>query len=201
MGNANGPAGEPWISAGFYIPNNNPYRGGNPFNLSHSNPFDPPRNLYRNKQEGPPSFRNQDNLVLDSEDFPTMRRNLEGLHDLAHSYIGGTIGDPHTSFRDPFVFLLHSNVDRLFVKWQTQSGHPERLDRDTLYGSESNTVTTGLFPESHIGILTPLMPWSGINAAGIEEGLMEIRPWAKPENDEIVKTSKHPSIVTHPKYE
>ena len=148
MGDANGPAREPWLSAGFYIPNKNPYRGDNPFDLSHSNPFDPPRSIYRNKRKGGPSFQNQDNLVIDSIDFPTMRQNLEGLHDGAHDYIGGTIGDPHTSFRDPFVFLLHSNVYRLFAKWQTQSGHPERLNPNTIYGSESNTVTTGMFPEA-----------------------------------------------------
>jgi Common central domain of tyrosinase len=40
---------------------------------------------------------------------------------LAHSYIGGTLGNADTSFREPFVFLLHSNVDRLFVLWQLQN--------------------------------------------------------------------------------
>jgi hypothetical protein len=201
MGNSNGPAGDPWLREGFYIPNSNPYRGNNPFDLSHSNPIDPPRELTRNKREGPPNFGNQVHTVIDAPDYPTMRKSLERLHDLAHSYIGGTIGDPHTSFQDPFVFLLHSNVDRLFAKWQAQSGHPERLDPNTIYGSESDTVTTGTFPEAHIGILTPLEPWSGVNATGIEEGLLEIRPWAKPENEEFVKNSKHQSIVTPPEYD
>ena len=40
---------------------------------------------------------------------------------LAHSYIGGTLGNADTSFREPFVFSLHSNVDRLFVLWQLQN--------------------------------------------------------------------------------
>jgi len=48
------------------------------------------------------------------------------LTNTAHGFIGGTIGNPHTSFRDPFVFLLHSNVDRLFAMWQRQPSHPER---------------------------------------------------------------------------
>jgi hypothetical protein len=34
------------------------------------------------------------------------------------------------------VFLLHSNVDRLYAKWQTDPNHPERLDPATVYGSE-----------------------------------------------------------------
>ncbi len=47
-----------------------------------------------------------------------MRYYLEYIHNQIHNYIGGTIGYPHTSFRDPFVFLLHSNVDRIFAAWQ-----------------------------------------------------------------------------------
>ncbi|MBV9177351.1 MAG: tyrosinase family protein, partial [Nitrososphaeraceae archaeon] len=43
-------------------------------------------------------------------------------HGLAHSYIGGNLTDPHLSFRDPCVFLLHSNVDRLWAMWQ--QGNP-----------------------------------------------------------------------------
>lgn len=51
-------------------------------------------------------------------------RSLYIDHGLAHRFIGGNIGggrtaDPaHTSFEDPFVFLLHSNVDRLWASWQ-----------------------------------------------------------------------------------
>ena len=33
-------------------------------------------------------------------------------HNSAHGYIGGDIGGQHQAFEDPFVFLLHSNVDR-----------------------------------------------------------------------------------------
>ncbi len=46
-------------------------------------------------------------------------------HGLAHRYIGGNIGGfgsgddvSHRSFEDPFVFLLHSNVERLWSSWQ-----------------------------------------------------------------------------------
>ena len=32
----------------------------------------------------------------------------------------GNIGDPsgHDAFQDPFVVLLHANVDRLYAMWQ-----------------------------------------------------------------------------------
>ena len=54
-----------------------------------------------------------------------------------HGYIGGDIGAQHQAFEDPFVFLLHSNVDRLFAMWQTRAGQDWRLDPDQVYGDQS----------------------------------------------------------------
>ena len=34
-----------------------------------------------------------------------MRRKLEHVHNGAHNYTGGTIGDSHTAFRIPLYFL------------------------------------------------------------------------------------------------
>jgi Common central domain of tyrosinase len=202
MGSANGLAEEPWLSNDFYNPSADPYRADSAFDLAHSNPCDPPRKLTRQKSEGPPKLGVSDKeIVIEAEDFPSMRRLIERAHDHAHGYIGGTIGDPHTSFRDPFVFLLHSNVDRLFAKWQTQPEHKERLDPATVYGKEHDTTTTGNFPEAHIGILSPLEPWSGVNAPGAEEGITEIRPWAPPETEQSIKNSLDPSVVKPPQYD
>jgi|RhiMethySRZTD1v2_1073278.scaffolds.fasta_scaffold63349_3 hypothetical protein len=198
MGSDNGPAGEPWLSSSFYNPKANPYRGDFPFDLSHSNPFDPPRTLRREKKEGKPKLPYLDNTIIQEEEYPKMRRMLEKNHNIVHNYIGGTIGDPHTSFRDPFVFLLHSNVDRLFATWQLQPKKEWRLDPQRIYGSESDTTTTGTYPEAHIGILSPLEPWAGVNALGAEEGVVETRPWAYPENEQIIKDSKHKSLVRYP---
>lgn len=56
--------------------------------------------------------------------FEVFWKQLYIDHGLAHRYIGGTIGGgrtsdaAHSSFEDPFVFLLHSNVDRLWGSWQ-----------------------------------------------------------------------------------
>src|SRR5262249_50364157 len=93
-----------------------------------------------------------------------------------------SMGGPHISFRDPFVFLLHSNVDRLFARWQTDPAHEERLDPATVYGSESNVDALNRNIE----------PWSGGT---------NTRPWAAPENQQFPKNYKHPSIVTPPLYD
>ncbi|HEY7080654.1 MAG TPA: tyrosinase family protein [Nitrososphaeraceae archaeon] len=210
MGNARGSVGEPWLSAGFYdpYPAEN-YRGLEAFDEEHGNPADVPIALTRQKKYGTleeymkkefrPFYSEKD--IIESETFSEMRRKLEQVHNGAHNYIGGTIGDPHTAFRDPFVFLIHSNVDRLFAAWQLRKGFEWRLEPEKVYGdakingdSEKDTVAHGSTPPRVVvGLKTMLSPWCGIgypyeNYASTEEGKTEepgvndVRPWAFPEN-------------------
>jgi hypothetical protein len=143
-----------------------------------------------------------------------MRLRLEHVHNYAHNYIGGSIGDPHTAFRDPFIFLLHSNVDRLFAAWQLRKGEEleDRLDPEKVYGYETNTEAKGsTSPFIIVGIKTMLSPWCGIGypytistlGEREEPGVNDVRPWAYPENwhrnpnrpHEKPKNSLDPSIV------
>ena len=103
-------------------------------------------------------------------------------HNSVHTYIGGNIGSPHTAFEDPFIFLLHSNVDRLWGMWQTVPGEEWRLDPELTYGDGSN----------HPNIIENLEPWAGGSG---------LRPWAPPDNQQVVKNSKHPSVVGPPCYD
>ena len=229
-------AGEPWKSAKFYDPSSEYYRGDEAFNKEHSNPADPPKSLKRNKQKG--SMHNwivklrekwkrnnpkgdptkaypyyTDSDIVHSATFPEMRRRLEHMHNYAHGYIGGVIGDSHTSFRDPFVFLIHSNVDRLFAAWQLQYGNEWRLDQKYIYGAESNSKSIGTPPELTVGILAKLTPWCGIDNSDSDPNIDDVRPWASPDNwhkiplsypeekDNIYKDSKHASIIKPPKYD
>ena len=99
-----------------------------------------------------------------------------------HGFVA--MGGQHISFRDPFVFLLHSNVDRLFAMWQTRPGHPDRLNRTTVYGTEGFTSA---------GLNGPVPPWSGAPPT--------VRPFAPPENQTDPSSYKHPSVVTPPCYD
>jgi len=203
MGGANGDAGEPWLSAGLYDPGaagdefrddsihglNKP--GLDPSGWSydlHANPADPPKTLTRSKDAGAPPIGTPgwpaESEIVAQADFAAMRAKLEQVHNSIHGYIGGTIGNPHTSFRDPFVFLLHSNVDRLFAMWQTQPGHTGRLDPTHMYDPESAAPS----------INDPLEPWSGSTD-------WPVRPWFTPENEQVVKNCKHLSVVKPPCYD
>ena len=232
MGRSHGPAGEPWLSAGFYnpYPTEHNYRAIDPFDIEHSNPAYPPIVLTRQKQKGTLEeyMKSQDvpfytdKEIIESVTYSEMRRRLERVHNWAHNYIGGTIGDPHTSFRDPFVFLLHSNVDRLFSAWQLCKGFEWRLEPEKVYGEEKNSIALGsTSPYVIVGIRTMLSPWCGVGypyefrreteqGKTEEPGVSDVRPWAFPENwhrnpklyhYEEPKNSLHNSIVRPSSYD
>lgn len=186
MGNGNGDAGEPWLSAKFYVPGADPYRGPE-FDTVHNNPVDPPRELTR-AYGGGKFTTAQDDAVTSAGDYRGMWQLLESLHNSAHGFIGGTLSDAHVSFRDPIVFLLHSNVDRLVAKWQTDPAHPERLDPTTAY--------SGMSPGELTQLTELVEPWStGVGS------FHSIRPWAAPENQGSPHDYFHISVVAPPCYD
>ena len=180
-GSSAAPIGAPWLGAGFYAPTAVQHR-----DLT-INPADPPRFVNRSVA-GSPASADGDRDVVRASDFTTMRNLLESVHDDMHGFVN--MGSAHISFRDPFVFLLHSNVDRLFAWWQLQAGHPERLDPSTIYGLESNDARLN----------SNIEPWStGHSFAHGSEFFT--RPWFAPESQGAPKTYKHPTIVNPPTYD
>ena len=127
-----------------------------------------------------------DASILSNTDFASLAAAIKSAHDnVAHSYIGGTISDAHYSFHDPFVFLLHSNVDRLWARWQTDPAHPTRLSPATAYTGASAAQLTALATE-HVE------PWAG--GTGLE-------PWASDPTKRAVITYMDLSVVTPPCYD
>ena len=178
-GSATQDVGEPWLTAGYYVPGAANYRSLSESDPVNNNPADPPRELPRSVNGSPASLVDENN-VLSAGDYALMRTRLEVIHDAMHGFVA--MGGRHTSFRDPFVFLLHSNVDRIFARWQTDPAFPTRLDPGAVYGSENGDS----------GLNGDIQPWSG--------GLT-VRPWAPPENLGVPKDYKDPSIAFPPCYD
>jgi hypothetical protein len=119
------------------------------------------------------------------------RTAWEDIHNSAHGYFADI--SPHDAFRDPFVFLLHSNVDRVYSAWQLDPAHPERLDPNTIYGSESDMDVDVIAVGTHsVQNLTHLVePWS----TGHGEFTV-IRPWESThENQGFPHDYHHISVV------
>jgi Common central domain of tyrosinase len=115
--------------------------------------------------DGTPAIPSDAN-VKNASDFAVLDGNISGPHGSAHFYIGGTLTDAHFSFHDPFVFLLHSNLDRLWAEWQTEPGHPGRLEGATAYGSSSAAPS----------INEDIQPWAGaVGAAGQHAGGQDLQ--------------------------
>lgn len=189
-GSSPAPIGEPWLSAGYYVPGAALHRGAT------GNPADPPDTVVRSVSGSPASAAGDANIV-NAPDFPTMRGLLEDVHNAMHGFVN--MGGQHVSFRDPFVFLLHSNVDRLFARWQTDPAHPERLDPALVYGSESNAdVVVGAHTQNLNNNVEPWSTGHSEDQFGVEHFT---RPWYAPENQGEPHNYKHPSVVFPPCYD
>lgn len=193
--------GEPWQndvapfdSDGYYVPGADPHRDG-----AGGTPADPPL-LVERSVFGSPASTNGDNNVIGAGDYADMRTILEPIHDSMHGFVN--MGGQHISFRDPFVFFLHSNVDRLFAMWQTNlsdPAYPARLESDTVYGSESNLdVPVGAVNQNVNNLVEPWSTGHSFDQFGIEHFT---RPWYAPENEGSPHNYKHPSVVTPPCYD
>ena len=103
-------------------------------------------------------------------------------HGLAHRYIGGNVGGfgsgddvAHRSFEDPFVFLLHSNVERLWSSWQlSREGfnpweEPSwRMEPAQTYGPLIKELTD------------TMRPWNGE---------LPVEPWGQPNGDVPIRAT------------
>jgi len=144
--------------------------------------------------DGTPAL-DPDTTILMHGDFTSFAASLKAAHDdTAHSYIGGTLTNPHFSFHDPFVFLLHSNLDRIWAMWQRAPGHQERLDPAHAYG----TIATDLgLPGNYFDELA--QPWAGVDLTGtLQTGL---NPWKGDPSKREPVPYNDPSIVIPASYD
>lgn len=154
-------------------------------------PRDAPQEITRSVTCGVQSPSDSDAAIIASSDglpqdqeWTTFRERLEGVHNGRHGCIGGTLGNAHASFEDPFVYMLHSNMDRIWAMWQLVPGKAYRLDPAQVYGVETTDPT-----------LTEVMePWAGAAA---------MTPWdpADPNNEVVQKNALDPSVVRPPLYD
>lgn len=127
-----------------------------------------------------------DATVLLPAGYTAFRSTLEGSpnHNSTHGYIGGggNISSIPTAAQDPFFFMLHNNVERLWAQWQRNVSDVSRLDPATAYGTSSG----------HAHITGTMPPWDGSSS---------LLPWTIAGGYIVSKTAKHPSVVFPPIYD
>jgi hypothetical protein len=146
------------------------------------------------KATGEPNL-DSDATILAPTNFTAFVNLLKGAHDnVAHSYIGGTITDPHFSFHDPFVFLLHSNLDRIWATWQRAPGHQDRLDPARAYGT---IATDEGQPANYFDEW--VQPWAGIARDGTLQ--TDLNPWKSDASQQAQVPYNDPSVVIPASYD
>jgi len=134
-----------------------------------------------------------------SSTAPFMSALEDCSHNYSHGYIGGAMGSPATSARDPFFFMLHGNVDRLWAEWQRNPLDLSRLDPAQTYG-------TSLGADMNLSLT--MSPWDGSPGSGSgSASSTQIQPWetttSAPSGGTYVvaKLPTDPSVVSPPIYD
>lgn len=191
---------------------------GAPFNPA-SPPTLAPPSVTRNVSGSPPA--ESDSAVLARNPYgpfaflpappPPTAPFMAGLEDYSHNYSHGFIGggpcpgpmcgdmsSPATSARDPFFFLLHGNVDRLWAQWQRNPSDLPRLDPTQTYGASLGADTN---------LSLTMAPWDGSPGLPTSASSFQIQPWETTTpapsggNYVVAKLPTDPSVVSPPIYD
>lgn len=138
--------------------------------------------------------------LTQGQEWNAVRSRIDSGHAGGHFCVGGTLIDPHSSFEDPFVYIMHSNVDRIWALYQTSPGKAYRVDPTQAYGEAATDPSTA--PE----LSSELDPWNGDpHLCPWGPAPCPIAPWdpANPDpSDPVVhKTSFATNVVRPPLYE
>ncbi len=161
--------------------------GGVAVGAPFSGTFLPPA-ITRNLSPSATPPADADTSIVGNGDYQLFASDIENVpnHNSTHGYIGGggNMSFPSVSAQDPFFFLLHTNVDRLWAKWQRDPSKPARLDPNTTYDPQSGDINVN----------GSLAPWNGL-------GSTSINPWTGAGGYINVKPPKHASVVSPPFYD
>lgn len=119
-------------------------------------------------------------------------------HNFSHGYIGGnSMCCPALSAQDPFFFMLHGNVDRLWAQWQRDPFNLPRLDPTQTYGTSSTDPN----------LTVTMAPWDGSPGNPPSASGTQIQPWETTTpapsggNYVVTKLPNDPSVVSPPIYD
>jgi hypothetical protein len=124
-------------------------------------------------------------------------------HNYSHPFIGGSgnMSDLFYAAQDPFFFLLHANVDKIWSEWQ------RNLSASGTYGSRYDHSSYSGGTVAYTGtmnVMTGAMaPWNGYVANGSSGAPPSplLHPWAIGDPYTSSKAANDPSVVFPPTYD
>jgi tyrosinase len=119
---------------------------------------------------------NSDAVVLAATTFASFKGMEGNPHGSAHVWTSGWSGSIGTATRDPIFFMLHSNVERQWAKWQSLGHHGNGVNQYDVQGTYS--CGSSDFKGEHLN--DTMWPWNGITGAGACAGSNDDRPISAP---------------------
>jgi tyrosinase len=121
--------------------------------------FNPMTQAARNPSQPPPANETA-TIGTRGTPYATFRRMEGNPHGAAHTSFTGSLSQIPTAVRDPLFFLLHTNVDRLWAKWQWFNRRFDitSVDTYTFLGSASSPGATRI---GH-NLKDTMWPWNQI---------------------------------------
>lgn len=101
------------------------------------------------------------NVPLGSGPSPPMHSSTARMHNRGHSWVGGIMNMVPISPYDPVFWLNHSNVDRLWVRWQI-----------------AHSANAGQWPSD--AAIDALYPSTGTRPRNVFKRSEYMRPWIPP---------------------
>lgn len=100
--------------------------------------------------------------LLLGDSFASFSNMQSDPHKSAHNSFNGLIFDTGSASKDPLFFLLHSNIDRLWAKWQWYYNRFKPSDEEAypLQGQATQLNATGEFGTGNYAEDT-MWPWDG----------------------------------------
>jgi hypothetical protein len=219
IGGFSGSIGTPWDTSGMlgFIPGGVPSCGFSPScvirNVTGSPETTPDSTIYNQKSYSEFASWDEGRALLSST--PPSHDPSDQAHNTSHPFIGGSgnMSDLSYAAQDPFFFLLHGNVDKLWAEWQrnpatvSPSGFGSGYDPSTVTSANTATPVAVAYTGTQNVMNGAMAPWNGYEANGSSgtKPPTPLHPFAinSSGNDPYVssKTANDHSIVFPPPYD
>jgi len=93
-----------------------------------------------------------DEIVIKPGMFKDFRHMEDQPHGIAHTSFDLDLTEPHTAVKDPLFFLLHTNIDRIWARWQWEKDLFDK-NKDAAYPQQANN------PPGH-NLNDTMWPWN-----------------------------------------
>jgi FtsP/CotA-like multicopper oxidase with cupredoxin domain/peroxiredoxin len=132
------------------------------------------------------SWCNAENITLTPDAFRSPNNNFsqnmeDNPHNQGHGWVGPWMASCQTSPQDPVFYLFHSDIERLWAKWQWKYGRFGTTGSDVKDYFPNDKYAKGTFIPLGHHLKDTMWPWDQITGPGDPKDKFDNRPPVAPE--------------------